>query len=329
MPMEPYSIAIDLGGTAIKSAVVSKSGKLEHFSSIDTQAEKGPGFIIRTLSEIIISKLSNIGDQIPWDNFEGIGIGMPGVVGLDSNTVSAPPNLTNWDQIELGTKLKEILEAHYNKPIRVVVENDANLAALGESQYGAGNDFKNFLMVTLGTGIGCGIIIENKIYKGATGAAGELGHISIQFESKNIHAGIQGSLESYVGQRQISAYAKQALQNSPGSILNDMLAGNIEQLEPKHLTEAAQKGDAFALQIWQEIGSFLGVGLANLVLILDLRKIVIGGGVAGAGEFLFPATLNQLKKYTITPFHKDLQLIPAILGNDAGLFGAAARVFQA
>jgi len=326
--MEPFCVAIDLGGTAIKSAVVSKSGKLEHFSSIDTQAEKGPGFIIRTLSEIIISKLSNIGDKIHWDNFEGVGIGMPGVVGLDSNTVSELSNFPNWNKIELGTKLKEILEAHYNKPIRVLVENDANLAALGESQYGAGKAYKDFLMITLGTGVGCGIIINNNIYKGATGAAGELGHISIQFQSENIHADILGSLESYVGQRQISAYAKQTLQNSPGSILNDMLAGNIEQLEPKHLTEAAQKGDAFALRIWQEIGSFLGVGLASTVSILDIRKIVIGGGVAGAREFLFPATLNQLKKYSITSFHKDLQLIPAILGNDAGLFGAAARVFQ-
>ncbi len=324
---EPFCIAVDLGGTAIKSGLVTKRGKLSSFKSVPTQAEKGPGYIVSILAQAIQTSLSAFSKDTIRTYFKGVGIGMPGIVGLDSQTVSHPPNLPGWDQINLS----EALSAELNRailPENIVVENDANLAALGEARYGAGIDLDDFLMVTLGTGVGCGIILNNQIYKGKTGAAGELGHISIESQSQKRHAGIPGSLEGFIGQRKIATLAMDALDDYPDSLLHNLLETEGSGLQPVHLTQAAQKGDQLALEIWKKVGHYLGVGLATAVSILDIRKIILGGGVAGAGDFLFKPTFHTISAYSLPAFHEQLELLPARLGNDAGIMGAAARVFD-
>ncbi len=328
MVMEAFCIAIDLGGTAIKSAIVSQSGRLTEFMSVPTEAEKGPRHIIDALQRLIAEKLDQTRYNHSSGYFKGVGIGMPGVVGLDSNTVSHPPNLPGWEKMALGDILTEKLKATLNRSVYVGVENDANLAALGEAYYGAGKGLTDFLMVTLGTGVGCGIILNKQLYKGTTGAAGELGHVSIQCQSAQVHAGIRGSLEGFVGQRKISALAMTMLSEYPNSILHQLSGGKPETIQPRHLTQAAEKGDDLALTLWAKIGEYLGVGLAGAISLLDIRTVVLGGGVSGANEFLFPSILKEIKQYILPPFHDQLKLIPATLGNDAGLMGAAAHVFS-
>jgi glucokinase len=324
---EPFCLAVDLGGTAIKYGLVTQKGKLSAFQSVPTEAEKGPGHIFSVLARILRTSLAGFSKETIRDHFKGIGIGMPGVVGLDSQTLSHATNLTGWEAVNVSEALSTELKGAI-QPENILVENDANLAALGEARYGAGKERDEFIMVTLGTGVGCGIILGNKIYKGRTGAAGELGHISIEAENPTRDAGIQGSLEGFMGQRKIAPLAMAALKNHPDSVLHDMLETEGSALQPKHLTLAAQKGDQLALEVWQKVGHYLGVGLATAVSILDIRKIILGGGVAGAGEFLFQPTLHTISHYTLPPFHQELELLPAKLCNDAGRMGAAARVFD-
>ncbi len=325
--MEKYAIGVDIGGTAIKFALVSESGKLLYEHSLATEAAKGKTAVLDNIMSGVAFLLAKNSVEEHREKLLGVGVGVPGVVSLDSNTVKYPPNLPGWDVVKLGDVLRERLlsEHHLQKP--VFVENDANLAAFGEASFGAGRPFSDFIMITLGTGIGSGIIINRKIYRGTTGAAGELGHITIDFKSDRIHAGIRGTIEGLIGQKRIVEYAKQLAASRPTSKLFEVCSNDLDALSPRLIDQAAEAGDETAIDIWRWVGNILGAGLGAAVSILDIRKFVIGGGVAGAGEFIFGPALEQLKHYTLHSMHDGLELIPAKLGNNAGVMGGAALCF--
>lgn len=320
--MTQFAIGVDVGATSIKFAAVSKAGALLCETHEPTEGEKGKAAVVQNL----LKGISTLMDGLELTSLTGVGIGMPGVVGYDG-IIKTLTNIPDWHNANLATLLQSEMKAKFGTMPRVVVENDANVAALGESAFGAGKPFKDFVMITLGTGVGGGIILNKQIFRGSRGGAGELGHITIDFNSDILHAGVRGSIEGFIGHRQITAFAQKLLSQSPSPIIESLCSGDLTTLEPKVLTEAAKAGDKVALQVWQFVGEILGVGIGTLVSVLDVRKFVIGGGVAGAGEFVLKPTLEQAKRFSLEAMHEGLEILPAELGNRAGVMGAAALCF--
>ena len=209
------------------------------------------------------------------------GIGSPGMVDLDGGTVKYPPNLANWTVFRLGEETSKLI----GEPVQV--ENDANAAAVGELKFGAGKGMKNFIMVTLGTGVGGGIIADGKVFRGEDGGAGEIGHTTIDYNGPLCNCGNRGCVEAYVGQKHLSRRVAEQLKSHPESLINKLIDGDVEKLEPKIISEAADKGDEFALQIWKEAGMYIGTALSSAINTLDITTLIIGGGVAKAGKPLF------------------------------------------
>jgi glucokinase len=311
-----YAVGIDLGGTSTKVGIVDKSGKIHKKTEVDTLANGGPDIIIHQIEKGIDFVFKGFEKEIA-----GIGIGSPGVVMKKKGTVENPPNFSNWKKVHLG----KIIEKKYN--INTYVENDANAAAIGELIFGAGVGLKNFIMITLGTGVGGGIIINRKIYRGETGAAGELGHIIINANGNACNCGGIGCVETYVGSNYLIERVSKELQGHPESKIFEILDKSLEQLSPKIINEAALAGDEFASLVILDIGKHLGYALTSVVNILDIGTIIIGGGVAGFGKILFNEVEKTVKERVLASHRESIKILPAKLKNEAGIKGASALVF--
>lgn len=328
--MSRWAIGIDFGGTAIKAAVVSEEKGILHetYRRDPTDIASGPEGIVFQLSEIIADLYCMAAVTLDPADFAGIGLGAPGAVDVERGTLSYPPNLPGWTVFALRDELQKCLLERENLSIPVILENDANAAAYGEAVYGAGRGFPDFLMVTLGTGVGGGIVLNKRLYRGPYGTAGEVGFMILDFEGPTIHAGIRGTLESLIGKKGIVSLARRMIEASPsGSSVGNLCDHDYSRLSPRHLETAALEGDAVSLALWQRVGSILGVGLANVTVLMDIRKFVIGGGISAAGDLLFVPALDQLRRSTLPSMHEGLELVRATLGNKAGMYGAAALCF--
>jgi glucokinase len=311
-----YAVGVDLGGTSTKVGIVDKNGKIHKKTEVDTLANGGPDIIIHQIEKGIDFIIKGFEKDIA-----GIGIGSPGVVIKKKGTVENPPNFSNWKKVHLG----RIIEKKYN--INTFVENDANAAAIGELIFGAGVGMKNFIMITLGTGVGGGIIINRKIYRGETGAAGELGHIIINANGNACNCGGKGCVETYVGCNYLIERVSKELQDHPESRIFEILDNNLEHLSPKIINGAALAGDEFAISVIIDIGKNLGYALTSAVNILDIGNIIIGGGVAGFGKILFDEVEKTVKERVLASHKENIKILPAKLKNEAGIKGASALVF--
>lgn len=311
------SIGIDLGGTNIKFALVHKKNGFISTTSIPTRAELGKDQIFDSISEQIREMIQKEGIK-PM----GIGMGLPGMVSLDRKTVKNPPNLPGWKSENVTYELEK------RTGLRCVIENDANLAALGSARFGVARAFESFIMVTLGTGVGGGIIFENKIYRGTTGSAAELGHVIIDYHGPLSNSNTRGGIEAYLGQRFLSRYAADAINQHPDNALYKEFHKDFELLEPVDLTRAANKGNTLAVEILEKTGEKLGYAIVNYIHILDIRKIVVSGGVAKAGKWILDPAKNTAKKLLMPPFLEGFDLIYESLGNEAALLGAASLAFE-
>ncbi|MEI6756521.1 MAG: ROK family protein [Chlorobium sp.] len=326
--MSRWAIGIDLGGTAIKAAAVGEERGIVISSSNLTDTASGPAGIVRQLAAIIADLYRSASLTNEPGDFAGVGLGVPGAVNAEQGTLSYPPNLPGWTIFPLRDELQLCLKEQEALSMTAFLDNDANAAAFGEAVYGAGRQFRDFLMVTLGTGVGGGIVLNRKIYRGANGTAGEVGFMIIDFEGSSVHAGIRGTLESLVGKKQMVELARRMIEASPSDSSVGILCGHdYTRLSPRHLERAALEGDEVSLAVWQRVGSILGVGLANVAALMDIRKFVIGGGISAAGSLIFEPALAQLKMSTLPSMHEGLELVPALLGNKAGIHGAAALCF--
>ncbi|NTU96396.1 MAG: ROK family protein [Chlorobiaceae bacterium] len=327
--MSRWAIGIDLGGTAIKAAVVGEdTGLLKHIT-VPTHKSAGPGGIILQLASIIADLYQSASVALDPADCAGVGLGAPGAVDPEKGLLSYPPNLPGWGIVSLRDELRSCLQGKERLSIPVLIDNDANAAAYGEAVYGAGRSFRDFLMVTLGTGVGGGIILNRKLYRGANGTAGEIGFMIIDFEGAGVHAGIRGTIESMIGKEKIVALAHRMIASSPvGSSAGNHCGNDYSRLSPRHLEQAAKDGDEVSLAVWSRVGEILGVGLANVTALMDIRKFVIGGGIAAAGNFIFDPALACIKRSTLPSMHEGLEVVPALLGNKAGMFGAAALCFD-
>ena len=318
--MAQYSVGVDLGGTSIKAALVKKGEGIIAEVKAPTEAHQGPQHVIDRITLLV----QQMRTASPEGGIDGIGIGAPGAVNWERDTVSRAPNLPNWDVINL----REALQRRLNSDIPVIVENDANVAGLGSAHYGAGVPYNSFIMVTMGTGVGGVIIYNNRIFRGATGGAGEIGHMTIDYEGPIDHAGVAGAIEAYVGQRFLSRYARYRVDNIEHSLIHDMTDGDLRTITPKVLFEAAEKDDETAISILAWAGHKLGCVLGSAVNLLDIRKIIIGGGVSAAGDYILKPAYDTMVRFVMPGLRADLEIIRETLGNEAGMLGAAHLVFE-
>ncbi|MGA9378940.1 MAG: ROK family protein [Phormidium sp.] len=291
--MQTAVIGIDLGGTAIKLGRFSEDGKCEESLTVSTPQPATPEAVIQALVAAI--------KPLRTAGVKAIGVGTPGPADAAGKIAKIAINLVGWNDIPLA----ELLEKETGLP--TIIANDANCAALGEAWLGAGRNFRNLILLTLGTGVGGAIILDGKLLTGPQGAAGELGLISLNPDGPKCNSGNNGSLEQYV--------SVQAIRRLTG-------------LEPLELGELAEKGDRKALEFWQSYGKNLGVGLASLIYILTPEAIVIGGGVSASAKFFFPAVLAEIEQRVLPISRAGLQLLVAELGNQAGMVGAAKLAWQ-
>jgi glucokinase len=307
------SIGIDLGGTNIKSALIdSEKGILEQFST-PTEPDKGREHVLGRIAEVI----KEVAEKAP-EKTVGIGVGAPGVISLDRTSISNPPNLKGWDCVNLADEMKK------RTGLECRVENDANVAALGSARFGIGKNYEHFIMVTLGTGVGGGIIFNNQIFRGATGGAGELGHVIIDYHGPISNSPTRGGIEGYIGQRFLSRYASDVLRNEPDNPLTKRFEQNWDAFEPKHLTMAAEKGNETAVAILKSAGEKLGYAIVNYVHMMDIRTIVVSGGVSRAGDWILEPARKMALERLMIPFRKGFEILFEPKGNDISLLGAGS-----
>lgn len=313
---ETYAIGIDVGGTTIKTGVVTPEGRIVEQLVADAKGGEGPEAVISQINRTIGRML----ETFEPSHCKGIGIGCPGIVGLDSDTVSHPPNLARWHDVKVGTAIRET----FAYPVKV--ENDANVAALAESRFGAGTKYDNFLFVIWGTGVGGGIIINKEIFHGSNGAAGEIGHTTINFQGPPCNCGSFGCVEAYIGQRYLSRRTRDLLQEYPASKILSLVNGDLNKIEPAIIANAAEQGDEAGMLILEEAGKLLGYALASIMNVLDLRTAIIGGGVSAAPDFVYSAMKTALISRVLKPHRPHVEILRAKLGNSAGIIGAASLV---
>ena len=312
--MKKYGFGVDIGGTTIKMGFFETDGKLVDKWEIKTNTVNGGAEILSDISKAIDNKLAQEG--ISKDEVQGIGVGVPGPVRSDG-VVNRCVNL-GWGMLNVAEELGALTG------LRVCVGNDANVAALGELWQGGAKGCKDAVMVTLGTGVGGGIIVDGKIVAGFHGAGGEIGHITVNpDEIEACNCGQYGCLEQYTSATGIVRMAKRKLAKSD----DETALRKYEPLTAKDVFDEAKAGDEIALELVDELGEILGSTLSNLACVVNPEAIVIGGGVSKAGAILIDTIQEHFKE---TAFHalKETRFELATLGNDAGIYGCMALLLD-
>ena len=309
MSTSAKAIGIDFGGTTIKSAIVQDGAVLARGEIIDTAKSSTSDAIIAELLRVIAAM------RQAHPEIDAIGIGLPGFVDSVTGIVHELTNVKGWHEVALVTLLRE------KTGLRAAIENDANAMAYGEFRHGAAKGALNAICVTLGTGVGGGLILDGRLFRGSRLAAGEIGHMSIDSHGPRGVYGTPGDLETYVGNRQIAERAarlyKASRQQRP-----------LEKCTPAELAALANDGDYIAIALWDAIGTDIGAALADGVWLLNPDTIVIGGGIAAAGDIIIVPIRRTICERTSALFHEELKVVPARLGNDAGIIGAAELALE-
>jgi glucokinase len=310
----PFFIGIDLGGTNIKSGVVDNEGRPMSSVSIATQAEKGGLSGLDRLAEAAHKAVVESG--VNWDRIAAVGLGSPGTMDLEAGMLLDPPNLPGWDNFPIRRLLAERL----GKP--VTFQNDANAASYGEFWVGAGKDHRSQVMFTLGTGIGCGIVVDGMIVEGRHSHGAECGHIIIEMENGRLcSCGKYGHLEGYASATALVKRAQEALDSDDSpSLLRDL---NHDELTSRAISQAADAGDELAQRLMRETAKYLAVGAVTLMHTIDPDIVLFGGGMIAAGQpFLERIRADIRERAFPVPAAKTL-IEYAQLGGDAGFIGAA------
>lgn len=308
---------VDIGGTTVKMGCFEEDGTLIDKWEIPTRKENSGENILPDVVKAIEDKLAEM--SADKSDLIGVGIGVPGPVFADG-TVNRCVNL-GWDVFNVADKVRELIKM---PQLMVKVGNDANVAALGEMFKGSGEGYKNLVMVTLGTGVGGGIILDGKILTGTTGGAGELGHMPVETEEQDAcSCGKRGCLEQYASATGIVKTAKRILATCDTmSPLRQM-----ESFEAKDVMNFAKEGDKVAVLAIEKLGEYLGIALAHAASVVNPSAFVIGGGVSRAGQYLIDMIEKHFKKHVFGPCG-DVKFVIASLGNDAGIYGAAAQILS-
>ena len=314
--MSKNLLGIDLGGTSVKFGILTEGGEVINKWSIDTRIEDKGKYIVPDIIESIKNTLASMDLKI--EDFQGIGMGSPGTIDREKGTVVGAYNL-NWGELQ---EIKAAFEKELKVPF--YIDNDANVAALGEKWIGAGEDRPDVVFITLGTGVGGGIIAEGKLIHGAIGAAGEIGHIIVEPETGfECTCGNHGCLETVASATGIVRLAKHLSKvYAEDSKLHSIINEGTE-ITAKDIFDFGKQGDKFAIVVVERVSYYLGLASANIANILNPTDIVIGGGVSAAGDFLLEKIEKYFNKHAFPQVRKSTKIKLAILGNDAGIIGAA------
>lgn len=320
MIADPKLLGIDLGGTTTKFAIMKPQGEIQQRWSIQTDVLNDGNNIIPNIIDSINHHLQLY--QMSAKQFQGIGIGTPGSVDYQTGTVDSAFNL-NWDR---PMALKEQIELHTNIPVQV--ENDANVAALGERWLGAGKNSDNVAFVTLGTGVGGGIIINGQIIHGQGGSAGEIGHMTINPQGYRCTCGKKGCLETVASATGIVHVARDYAQEYAGDSELKASLDNGDDLTAKDVFDLAKQNDPLALKVTSAVCDQLGLALSIVAVTINPQYIIIGGGVSNAGDFLLQRVQESYNRYVFSSVKKTTTLTMATLGIEAGVIGAASLILN-
>jgi len=302
---------IDLGGTTVNIGLVTNSGGLVQQHKIPSGVIDGVDAVVDRIAKVIHSWQVE-DDQL---SIRAAGIGVAGLVDTQRGILREATNFPGWINVPLVSKIHNKLDCP------VIMDNDANVAALGEYSFGAGKGYDHMMMVTLGTGVGAGLVLNGQIYRGANGAAGEFGHITIEKDGPLCGCGRRGCIEAFVGTNGLVGNVRQRLLSNMTSTLRTY---NLDKLTPKDIYKEAVAGDELARLVFSTAGENLGYGLGSVVNLLNIQHIVIGGGVAEAGKFIIDSAQKILNEFALNNDAQPVRIVKAQLGELAGIVGAAS-----
>ncbi|MFI3101708.1 ROK family glucokinase [Streptococcus suis] len=319
--MSKKIIGIDLGGTSVKLAILTTEGEIQEKWSIKTNILDDGSHIVPDIIDSIKQRFETHG--LTKDDFLGVGMGSPGVVDSEAGTVIGAYNL-NWKTLQL---VKEQFESALGLPFSI--DNDANVAALGEQWVGAGNNNPNVVFMTLGTGVGGGVIAAGNLIRGVKGAGGELGHITVDFDEPfACTCGKKGCLETVASATGIVNLSRRYADQYAGDAKLKQMIDDGQDVTAKDVFDLAKEGDDLALIVYRHFSEYLGVACANIAAVLNPAYIVLGGGVSAAGEFLLDGVRKVFAENSFPQIKESTQIVLATRGNDAGVLGAASLVLK-
>lgn len=317
--MEPnftgrHVIGVDIGGTNSRAAVYTREGEKLGEARNPTMAEQGPETVIQQISRTILEAVTDSG--VSKDSIAGVGCGMPGRIDSEGVILWSP----NFPDIE-GTPLVDRIANETG--LAIWMENDANIASLGESRFGAGRGARSIVMFTLGTGIGGGIVLDGQVLAGFNGGGAEIGHMVVNPGGRKCGCGNHGCLEAMAGRDAIIERAVKKIQAGMLSPMAESKAVDFQadKITPALIAEYAEAGDAVCVETMLETGRWVGIGVANMINILNPEMVIIGGGISQAGEILWSPLLRTVKAHAIFESREACRIVPAQLGDDAGIMG--------
>lgn len=316
-PKTEFVFAADLGGTHLRVATVDRNGKIYYRQMQPTPKAEKPDEIVRALIDAVHESERRTAEH--GGLISAVSLAVPGTVNVAEGVVVEAPNVPCLE----GFRLSAALESELEWP--VILENDANAAAIGEMWQGAGRGHRTLICVTLGTGVGGGIILDGKLWRGADGSAGEIGHIGVDpFAGVACMCGSRGCLEVYASATAVVRMTREARHRYPNSILH-----NTEDLTSEKIYQAGREGDALAIEVFRRMGVYLGIGLASLVNLLNPEIVVIGGGLSNGWELFEKHMHQQVIERAFSIPARRVKIVLAECGDDAGLLGAARLAFSA
>lgn len=314
--MKKYRIGVDVGGTNVKLALVDMNGKIVYSNTTPTRADLGYEHSIANIQTAIEELMKETNSN--KENIEAIGFGFPGQIDYQNGIVRLLPNMPGWVEIPVAKIMEEKFQ------IQTKLDNDVRVATLGELKYGAGKGCNNLVCITVGTGIGSGLVLNGKLVRGAKNAAGEIGHIKMTMGDGPIcGCGDYGCFEAYASGPSIVAEAKEYIKGGKSSKFKELAT---EELSPYIVAQAALQGDAVAKRIYSKMGEIIGLGLTSVINLLNPERVIIGGGVADAGDILFNPIRETVAKRAMPIQAQSVEIVPAQLGNTAGVIGASLLI---
>ena len=307
-------IGIDLGGTGIKAGVVNEQGEILCKVTCPTGVERGAEPVVNDMAKLALQAVEKAG--LTLDDVKAVGIGIPGIQDPRTGIIPFCTNL-GWHEVPVVEWMQRVID----KPI--FIGNDATVAGLAESVAGVSKGCKNSLFITLGTGVGGGIVIDGKVYSGSNGIGSEIGHMITVMDGEQCTCGNYGCWERYASATAIIRMGREAAQKNPDGALAKQVGGDLEKIEAKTVIDLAKAGDPECAEVFDRYVKHLCVGLVSLINVLDPEVIALGGGVSHAGEFLLNAVREKLAGYVFYKTMPYARIELATLGNDAGIIGAA------
>jgi glucokinase len=308
----------DLGGTNIKAGLVDvESGLVLIKDSIPTLSRQSPEAVLRRMANLIMELIAK--SDVPENTIQGLGISVPGMIDLETNTALFLPNFAGgWRNVPVG----EIMKSHLGVDVSIL--NDVRAITFGEWCFGAGQGAHSMACFAVGTGVGGGLIINDELILGIGGTAGELGHQTVDINGPRCGCGNNGCVEVYASGPAIASAAARGIRQGFSTIIVDLIENDLNKLTPEIVSKAANMGDPLALEVWERAGMYLGIGVANVLTTLSVERVVIGGGVAKAGNLLLDPIRRTVKKRVFLMPVEKVEILLAKLGSSAGIVGMAA-----